>query len=205
MDEFVEFRSCLTQQKFSHTAADSHSHTHTLTHALLHRVRRNLAIKSHFYFGQGAAIEVPPSIPAHFHTCRRRTRAPAATCGGQSTVLLCSNVFATETENVLLVGLQVHCAQRPAVQVPRLQMAAPSFRTVYRLSLCLLGNISLTQWSVKLIVAAAQLPPERQRRRHSAFGAAHFSVHFLCFGFRGCPYEGLIGFMPFFYVLIFFH
>lgn len=56
MDEFVEFRSCLTQQKFSHTAADSHSHTH----ALLYRVGRNLAIKSHFYFRQGAAIGVPP-------------------------------------------------------------------------------------------------------------------------------------------------
>lgn len=137
-----------------------------------------------------------PIIPAHFHTCRCRTRAPAATCGGQSTVLLlCSNVFATETENVLLVGLQVHCAQRPAVQVPRLQVAAPSFRTVYRL-----GNINLTQWSVKLIVAAAQLPPQRQRRRHSAFGAAHFIVHFLCFGFRVCTYEGFIGCMPFFYV-----
>lgn len=167
MDEFVEFRSCLTQQKFSHTAADSHTHTH----ALLYRVRRNLAIKSHFYFGQGAAIEVPPIIPGHFHTCRCRTRAPAATCGGQSTVLLlCSNIFANETENVLLVGLQVHCAQRLPVQVPRLQLAAPSFRTVYRL-----GNISLTQWSVKLIVAAAQLPPPQPAPTS--------------FCFRGCPFH----------------
>lgn len=67
----------------SHTAADPHPHTRSYTC----RVRRNLAIKSHFYFGQesrnwSTSISATSVFPAHIHTCRCRTRIPAATCGG---------------------------------------------------------------------------------------------------------------------------
>lgn len=164
MDEFVGFKSCLTQQKFSRT----HTRSYTC------RVRRNLAIKSHFYFGQGSrnwstSISATSVFPAHIHTCRCRTRIPAATCGGgQHSPLLQHFCNGNGKCSIGWATTSALWPKNHGAKVPHANAVPSILCSVYRLGLCpQLANNSLTQWSVKLIVAAAQLlQPSPQSRRH---------------------------------------